>query len=390
MTLREQVFRAMRTGDDSRAGRRWRALHFCALAVGLVSAVLSSASDLPERVELICLVTLHLVSVAFLLEYLVRLWAAPEDRTVVVANENAARLRWAVSWNGTVGLLAALPTFMVVSGYAAHGAEAASAFCLLWILKLGTHAPAAAVLMRVLSNERNTLAAIAVIFLSVLVSSATLAHIFERDGQPAAFGTIGASLWWSITTLTTTGYGDVVPLTTAGRMVGALVMVSGIAVLALMTGVLATGFAEEEKRREFLRVWEQVSRVPIFTRLGTITLSEIVGRLRTRHYPARVTVVRRGDPGDSMFFITSGAVEVRLDDRRIPLHAGGFFGEMSLLDRRSRNASVATTEPTTLLVLYASDFYQIAGHNPALIQAVEEEAARRRAENRAASPHLTP
>ena len=183
-------------------------------------------------------------------------------------------------------------------------------------------------------------------------------------------------------TLTTTGYGDVVPVTVGGRMVGALLMISGIAVLALMTGVLATGFAQEERRREYLRVWDQVARVPLFASLGVVTLSEIVGKLRTRYYPPRITVVRRGDVGDSMFFITSGEVEVRLPaGGSVRLGEGAFFGEMSLLERLPRSASVATTVPTTLLVLYASDFYEIASHIPSLAEAVEIEARRRREEN---------
>ena len=165
-------------------------------------------------------------------------------------------------------------------------------------------------------------------------------------------------------------------------MIGAMLMIAGITVLALMTGVLATGFAQEERRREYLRVWDQVARVPIFASLGVVTLSEIVGKLRTRYYPPRITVVRRGDPGDSMFFISSGEVEVRLPNGgAVRLGEGAFFGEMALLERQPRSASVATTKPTTLLVLYASDFYEIASHIPALAEAVEVEARRRREEN---------
>jgi voltage-gated potassium channel len=221
-----------------------------------------------------------------------------------------------------------------------------------------------------------------IVFAILLMSAATGAHIVERAGQPQQFGSLPNAMWWAVVTLTTTGYGDVVPLTLIGRIIGSLLMISGIAVLALLTGVLATGFAQEEKRREYLRVWDQVSRVPIFASLGVVTLSEIVGKLRTRYYPARVTVLHRGDPGDSMFFISNGEVEVRLPTGgTIRLGDGAFFGEMSLLERQPRAATITTTTPTTLLVLYASDFYEIASHIPALAKAVEYEARRRREEN---------
>jgi voltage-gated potassium channel len=249
-------------------------------------------------------------------------------------------------------------------------------------MKLGLHAPAFGTLARVISNERAPIASVLIVFAILLMSAATGAHIVERAGQPQQFGSLPNAMWWAVVTLTTTGYGDVVPLTAMGRIIGSLLMISGIAVLALMTGVLATGFAQEERRREYLRVWDQVTRVPIFASLGVVTLSEIVGKLRTRYYPARVLVLRRGDPGDSMFFISNGEVEVRLPTGgTVRLGDGAFFGEMSLLNRQPRAASIATTMPTTLLVLYASDFYEIASHIPALAEAVENEARRRREEN---------
>jgi voltage-gated potassium channel len=275
-----------------------------------------------------------------------------------------------------------MPAVMLAGGYGITGSDTASVFCILWILKLGLHAPAFGTLSRVVSNERAPIASVLILFGIVLMLAATAAHLLERVRQPELFGSLPGAMWWAVVTLTTTGYGDVVPQTVGGKMIGALLMISGIVVLALMTGVLATGFAQEERRREYLRVWDQVARVPIFASLGVVTLSEIVGKLRTRYYPPRITVVRRGDPGDSMFFISSGEVEVRLPDGgSVRLGEGAFFGEMALLERQPRTASVATAQPTTLLVLYASDFYEIASHIPALAEAVEVEARRRREEN---------
>ena len=121
-------------------------------------------------------------------------------------------------------------------------------------------------------------------------------------------------------------------------------MVSGITVLALMTGVLATGFAEEERRREYLRVWEQVARVPMFAALGVVTLSEIVGKLRTRYYPPASSSCAVAIPAIRCSSSPSGEVEVRLPaGGTMQLGEGAFFGEMALLDRQPRSATVGTT-----------------------------------------------
>jgi voltage-gated potassium channel len=362
--------------------RRWRQVHLVILGIGLLAVTLLSIDEVLSPHRVVLRGAIWCVTFFFLIEYGARLWVAPEWQQFADMSPAMARLRWAGSLPGLIGLLAVTPAVMLAGGYSIVGGDAASVFCILWILKLGLHAPAFGTLVRVISNERAPIASVLIVFAILLMSAATGAHIAERAGQPQQFGSLPNAMWWSVVTLTTTGYGDVVPLTPAGRIIGSALMISGIAVLALMTGVLATGFAQEERRREYLRVWDQVTRVPIFTSLGVVTLSEIVGKLRTRYYPARVTVLRRGDPGDSMFFISNGEVEVRLPTGgTVRLGDGAFFGEMSLLNRQPRAATIATTVPTTLLVLYASDFYEIASHIPALAEAVESEARRRRDEN---------
>ena len=382
LELRSQIYTMLRYTDPSPGGRRWRAFHLVVLGIGLFAVILLSVDDLSPSIRNHLRHAVWAITLIFLAEYLTRLWVAPEAPLYVEFSPAVARLRWVISLPGLIGLLAIMPAILGAAGYQIVNTDAASVFCILWILKLGLHAPAFGTLARVVSNERAPIASVLILFFIVLVIAATGAHMLERVRQPEQFGSLPGALWWAVVTLTTTGYGDVVPLTVGGRMIGSLLMISGITVLALMTGVLATGFAQEERRREYLRVWEQVARVPIFASLGVVTLSEIVGKLRTRYYPARITVLRRGDPGDSMFFISSGEVEVRLPaGGTVRLAEGAFFGEMALLERRPRTASIATTKPTTLLVLYASDFYEIAAHIPALAEAVEIEAKRRRDEN---------
>lgn len=266
----------------------------------------------------------------------------------------------------------------VVYGSARLGAESASVFVLLWVLKLAKHAPGVGLIGRVFHNERSALAAAAALFVIVLFSAATIAHWLEGEGQPEHFGSIPASLWWAIVTLSTTGYGDVVPHSGLGRMLGGAVMLCGILVLALLAGILAMGFAAEVRRREFVRIWDLVSRVPFFGDIGAIAISDIVGRLRSRNYPAGATVIRKGATGDSMFFIVTGEVEVRIGPRTRALHDGDFFGEMALLDRKPRSADVVTLTSCTVLVLNVADFYQLAGQQPALVAAIEAEAKRRR------------
>jgi len=71
----------------------------------------------------------------------------------------------------------------------------------------------------------------------------------EQRAQPDAFSSIPAAMWWAIATLTTVGYGDIVPVTVAGRLAGAMVAVLGVGVFALPTAILGAAFMEEMAHR---------------------------------------------------------------------------------------------------------------------------------------------
>ncbi len=368
--MRARIYDLLDEESHSHGARRMRAAEIALILIGIAAVAVGTVDHIGDGARLTTAILTGIVAVIFLVEYFVRLWVAPEH-----PHAHA---------EGLIDLLAVVPAVALVSGGAKLGADSAAVFVLLWVLKLATHAPGVELIVRVARNERNALTAVLVLFVITLLSAATLAHFAEWPTQPDDFGSIPSSLWWAMVTLTTTGYGDVVPKTAFGRMIGGMLMVGGICVLALLAGILATGFSEEVKRREFVRVWELVAKVPFFADVGAIAISDIVARLRSRNYPAGAVVVRRGGPGDSMFFIVGGEVEVRIGPNPIILRDGAFFGEMALLDRRPRSADIVTLTPCTMLVLNVADFYQIAGQQPTLISAIEAEAKRRHAANIAA------
>ena len=384
MTLRTRIYGLFEPDSQAHSARQVRTLEVLVNLVGIVSVSAGTVDSLAPGARVIAATITGIVAALFFVAYLTRVWVAPENPRFRHDSETRSRFRWMLSAEGLIDLLAVIPALATVSGGARLGADSASVFVLLWVLKLATHAPGVGLIARVFHNERSALGAAAALFVIVLFSAATVAHWLEEAKQPEHFGNIPAALWWTIVTLTTTGYGDVVPLTNAGRVLGGLVMICGIAVLALLAGILATGFASEVRRREFVRIWELVARVPFFSEIGAIAISDIVERLRSRTYPEGATVIRKGAAGESMYFIVTGSVEVMLASGKRTLADGEFFGEMALLDRRPRSADVVTATPCTLLVLNVADFYQLAGQQPTLIAAIEAEAKRRRAND--ASP----
>ena len=166
--------------------------------------------------------------------------------------------------------------------------------CGVWVLKLLRDSTAFRLVAKVLANEARNLLGVMSIFAVVLFVAALIAYAVERNAQPQTFGSIPQAMWWAIVTLSTTGYGDAVPQSFVGRVLAGVVMMSGIGVFALWAGILATGFAEEVRRHDFVNNWQLVSAVPLFRQLGSAELVSIVRALRPRNAPAGAVLCRKG------------------------------------------------------------------------------------------------
>jgi voltage-gated potassium channel len=283
------------------------------------------------------------------------------------------------SFSGLIDLIAvmAVPIALLC------GAPAPTAWLLasLWVLKLAQDSPGFAQLQRVFVVEAKALASVLALFLIVLVLSSAAMFVIERNAQPNAFSSLPQALWWAVVTLTTTGYGDKVPITDLGRLIGGIVMICGIATFGLSTGILATGFAAETRRRNFIQTWDLVSKVPFFQSLDPAAITEITHLLRLLEVPERTAIIRRGKIGDCMYFIAAGEVQVDVKPTPVRLGPGAFFGELALLGDSVRSANVTTTMPSTLLILDLADFRTFTANHPDLKRAIDAEAQRRMNEN---------
>ena len=131
----------------------------------------------------------------------------------------------------------------------------------------------------------------------MLLFASTFIYFLERDAQPDKFGSIPAAAWWALATLTTVGYGDVVPITPLGKMFGGIVMLVGLGMFALPIAILATGFSQESSRHEFVVTWSMVAWVPLFSTMDVAEVAEITKLLYTRNVAAGATIVHAGEGG---------------------------------------------------------------------------------------------
>ena len=369
-TSKRQVVQATAEFVAATAGRNMTTAAYVAVVIGIAVMVLLTIAPAYEAAHHWVDAVLWGCWAYFAFEWAVRLRHAARSQRL---------WPYALSGRGLVDAVGAIAVPLA----AICGVEPKTAWLLavLWVLKVVPGIPGLRQLRRVLVQESGPLLSVLVIFLMVLFLASVVVYFLERDVQPATFGSVPATMWWAVVTLTTVGYGDVVPITPFGRIVAALVMICGLGVFGLWTGILATGFAAETRRDNFLKTWDSVSKVPFFAALGPSAIADVTHMLRTIDLPARTTIIRKGQVGDCMYFIAAGEVEVELPGKKVILGDGAFFGEMALLGNNLRSANITTTQMSQLLVLDLVDFRLLMARHPDLAETIDAEARRREQEN---------
>jgi voltage-gated potassium channel len=186
-----------------------------------------------------------LSTVVFLIEYLARLWCCVEQEAY--AHPWSGRLRWATRPVAFLDLIVIATFFASVD---LRFLRLARLFRLLRVLNLDAMARTYEILKTSIAARKDLLLVSAVLMLIALFSSASLLYIFEHEAQPGLFSSIPATLWWAIVTLATIGYGDMVPVTTAGKICAAVTAVFGVGVFALPTAILTGAVIDAGNRAQ--------------------------------------------------------------------------------------------------------------------------------------------
>ncbi len=350
------------------------------IVINILAVILETVKSFADRYHEI-FHWIEIVSVSiFVVEYALRVYCCVEDRHDRYRKPARGRIRFVLTPMALIDFIAIVPAFVLFFGLDLGDLRLVR---VLRIFKLARYSPAMAMMGRVLHAERRNLAGAVIILAVLLVLSSAIVYYLERDAQPDKFGSIPESMWWAMAALTTVGYGDVTPITPLGRIVGGFVTLLGMGMFALPTGILASGFVEEAKRRDFVVTWNLVAGVPFFASLLAPRIAEIVGRLNPRIAEPGEVIVRQGDDAFSMFIIAAGEAAVEFGPGIEParLKPGDFFGEIALLEKMTRSATVRAVTECRLLELSAAEFHALMELHEDLRAAVARIAAQRKAAN---------
>lgn len=183
-------------------------------------------------------------TIIFALEYVARIWIA--DMVYPNLTPARARLRYCLSIMGIIDLLAFFPAlflFFLPASSAIN--DAVRIIRLVRLIKITRYMHGLRTIAQVFVKRRQEIIASFMVLALLAIASSVLMYEAEHTAQPEVFDSIWTGLYWAMTTMTTTGYGDVVPITPIGRLIGFVVMAISIGVVAIPAGIFSAGFIEE-------------------------------------------------------------------------------------------------------------------------------------------------
>ena len=196
------------------------------------------------------LTAFELVSVfIFTVEYLLRIWSAPEHQDLSGETGSQKRKAYIFSFTGVIDLLAILPYLLQLIGLSAD-MRMLRVLRLARLLKISHYTSALEDLMSAIYSERKAFLAALYLLILALFLSSSLIYVAENEVQPDVFSSIPETMWWSIVTLTTVGYGDVSPVTAVGKLIGATTAMMGVCSIALLTGIIGAGFSNQMSKKK--------------------------------------------------------------------------------------------------------------------------------------------
>ena len=218
------------------------------IVVNLIAVCLETIDSLFLEYKTI-FVAVELVSVSiFSIEYVLRIWSRPSAPDEYGKTATSKRLGYIFSFTGIIDLLAILPSILplLLGGVDLRWLRILR---LMRLLKFSHYSSALEDLFSAVQHERRSFAATLYLLILAILISSSLIYLFEQNVQPEHFGSIPDAMWWTVVTLTTVGYGDIVPMTVAGKFVATLTALMGVCVVALLTGIVATGFTNQVAMR---------------------------------------------------------------------------------------------------------------------------------------------
>jgi voltage-gated potassium channel len=236
-SLRERIWRIIFL-SDSGAARLFDVVLLWLIAGSVVVVMLETVKSVHSEYGALLRILEWVFTILFTIEFTVRL--------AVVR----AKRRYLFSFFGIVDLLSILPTYLEFF-FAGSGhfiiIRILRLLRMFRILKMAQHVGDAYILINALKASRPKIAVFIFSLISIVCIQGTLMYVLETNVEGSHFTSIPQSIYWAIVTITTVGYGDITPVTIAGKVLASIIMITGFAIIAVPTGIVTSELNRELK-----------------------------------------------------------------------------------------------------------------------------------------------
>ncbi|SDB15452.1 ion transporter [Eubacterium oxidoreducens] len=187
----------------------------------------------------------------FIVEYICRIITA--DFLYEAKSKAVCRCKFLLSFNGIIDLLSILPYFLPLlfpAGFIAF--RVLRVLRVFRLFRLNTQYDAFNVVFAVLNEKKNQLFSSVCLILMMMLASSLCMYSLEHNAQPDVFKDAFSGIWWTVSTIFTVGYGDIVPVTLTGKIIAIIISFLGVGLVAIPTGIISAGFVEQYSRMKTL------------------------------------------------------------------------------------------------------------------------------------------
>ena len=368
--LRAAAFTLLEEGElTSVLGRLAQALLIALIIANVVAVALETIPSIYSRWHVFFGDFEKLSVGAYTIEYLVRMWSSVEDPRVAARGPINGRIAFALRPLMIVDFLAFAPSYL--SFIFPIDLRVLRIFRLFRLVKLARYSHALPALLGVLYAERSALFASGILLVSTMCVTGEVMHLAEGDAQPKVLGTLPDAMYWAITTLTTVGYGDVVPVTPLGKFIAGVTMVLGLLLFALPIGIIAQGFVSGLNRRRFAITWSTLKQQPLFDGFDVTAMTDLMECIKADIVPEHGQITLAGEPAHALFLIVSGTARVDGNNADVLLKEGEIIGPEALNHQSAYAQTVTARSNLRVMVLSHEDLRRLARKNPLLRQRLE-------------------
>lgn len=243
-----QIYEILEGTSNKKSSRIIQTFIMTLISVNVFMVILETEQSVQQYLSLFYYFEVFSV-IVFTVEYAARLISYRHNPKY--RNSKYGLARMLVSPMMLADLAAILPFFLPFIIADARFIRVIRLFRLLRLFRSAKYSRSIQMLGEVIKSKAHDLGVAFFILFIVLIFSSSLLYYLEHDAQPEVFSSIAVSMWWGIITLTTIGYGDMYPVTSAGKAVASGIAVLGIAVYAIPTGIVASAFTEEMRKKRY-------------------------------------------------------------------------------------------------------------------------------------------